>query len=55
MRRTINQQISHPIKRSSTGCPPSRPLHKAIPSQLTLFSFELLSLKPPIFEERRYE
>ena len=32
-----------------------RPLCKAIPSQLALFSFELLNLKPPISEERRYE
>jgi hypothetical protein len=28
---------------------------KAISSQLALSSFELLSLKPPIFEVRRYE
>ena len=32
-----------------------RPLRKAISSQLALPSFELLSLKTPIFEERRYE
>ena len=30
-----------------------RSLRKAIPSQLALSSFELLSLKTPIFEERR--
>ena len=30
-----------------------RPLRKAISSQLALFSFERLSLKAPIFEERR--
>jgi len=28
-----------------------RPLHKTISSQLALSSFELLNLKPPIFEE----
>ena len=32
-----------------------RPLRKAISSQLALSSFELLSLKAPIFEGRRYE
>ena len=32
-----------------------RPLRKAIFSQLALSSIELLSLKPPIFEDRRYE
>ena len=32
-----------------------RALCKAIPSQLALSSFELLSLKTPIFERRRYE
>ena len=32
-----------------------RPLRKAIFSQLALSSIELLSLKPPIFEGRRYE
>ena len=31
------------------------PLRKAISSQLALSSFELLSLKPPIFKGRRYE
>jgi len=32
-----------------------RAVRKAISSQLALSSFELLSLKTPIFEERRYE
>jgi len=32
-----------------------RPLRKAISSQLAVSSFELLSLKTPIFEGRRYE
>ena len=32
-----------------------RPLRKAISSQLALSSIELLSLKPLISEERRYE
>ena len=32
-----------------------RPLCKAISSQLALSSFELLNLKPPILEGRRYE
>ena len=32
-----------------------RPLRKAIFSQLALSSIELFSLKPPIFEGRRYE
>ena len=32
-----------------------RPLRKAISSQLALSSIELLSLKPPISERRRYE
>ena len=32
-----------------------RPLRKAISSQLALSSFELLSLKTPIFKGGRYE
>ena len=32
-----------------------RPLRKAISSQLALSSFKLLSLKTPIFKEKRYE
>ena len=32
-----------------------RPSRKAISSQLVLSSIELLSLKPPISERRRYE
>jgi len=32
-----------------------RPLRKAIPSQLALSSFKLLSLKTPIFKGGRYE
>ena len=32
-----------------------RPLRKAISSLLALSSFELLSLKTPIFKGRRYE
>jgi hypothetical protein len=31
------------------------PLRKAISSQLALSSFELLNLKTPLFEGRRYE